>query len=89
MRQGGWPKTGYGARLRALREAAGVTQAGLAERAGCALNTVAKLEQGRQEPAWPLALAIADALGVAIGEFRVADGIAARKRGRPRKKPAT
>jgi transcriptional regulator with XRE-family HTH domain len=63
-KQGGWPSTGFGPRLRELRSQAGVTQKELAERAGCNVFTVAKLERGAQEPAWPLVLALAQALGV-------------------------
>jgi putative transcriptional regulator len=85
---GGWPPTGFGGRLRALREQAGLTQRELADRAGCNQFTVAKLEGGFQEPAWPLVLALARALGVTCEAF---NGKAApvqaeaRPRGRPRK----
>jgi transcriptional regulator with XRE-family HTH domain len=85
---GGWPPTGFGGRLRALRERAGLTQRELADKAGCNPFTVAKLEGGFQEPAWPLVLALARALGVSCAAF---DGEApggppkARPRGRPRK----
>jgi DNA-binding XRE family transcriptional regulator len=41
-----------------------LSQLALAERAGCNQFTVAKLERGQQEPAWPLVLALANALGV-------------------------
>lgn len=68
-KQGGWPSTGFGSRLRALRERAGLTQPGLAEKAGCNKFTVAKLERGTQEPAWPLVLALAKALGVECTAF--------------------
>jgi transcriptional regulator with XRE-family HTH domain len=85
---GGWPPTGFGARLRALREQAGLTQGVLAERAGCNPFTVAKLEGGRQEPAWPLVLALARALGVSCEAFNGAasgEPPQARPRGRPPK----
>ncbi len=68
-RQGGWPPTGFGSRLRVLREAAGLSQRELAERAGCNQFTVAKLERGLQEPAWPLVLALGEALGVTCLQF--------------------
>jgi putative transcriptional regulator len=58
------PPTGFAQRLKALREAAGLTQAQLAERAGLYSFSVAKLEQGVQEPTWPTVLALAKALGV-------------------------
>jgi transcriptional regulator with XRE-family HTH domain len=68
-RQGGWPPTAFGARLRELREQAQLTQKALAERAGCHLRTITKLENGLQEPAWPLVLALCAALGVSCEEF--------------------
>jgi transcriptional regulator with XRE-family HTH domain len=45
-----------------------LTQQELGERAGYHTMTVAKLEQGTQEPAWPPVLALAHALGVEIGK---------------------
>jgi transcriptional regulator with XRE-family HTH domain len=88
-KRGGWPPTGFGERLRQEREKAGLTQAQLAERAGCNVFTVAKTERGEQEPAWPLVLALARALGVDVTAF-VPDSPSPadqpkRKRGRPRK----
>jgi hypothetical protein len=61
----------------------------MAERAGCTPFTVAKLEAGKQEPAWPLVLQLADALGVSTEEFRLRGDEPGpenpRRRGRPRK----
>jgi len=99
-KQGGWPTTGFGGRLRALRTAAGLTHAQLAERAGCNPFMISKLERGLHEPAWPLVLALAQALGATCLEFvaggrgeGAADtnsGQPARGPGRPRKaKPDT
>ena len=48
--------------MRAVREAKGLSQRELATAAGCNANTIAKLERGEQEPAWPLVLALAKAL---------------------------
>jgi transcriptional regulator with XRE-family HTH domain len=87
-RQGGWPATGFGGQLRQVREEAGLTQQQLGERAGCHTMTIAKLEAGTQEPAWPLVLALAKALGVSTEAFRGrVDGPApaAPKRGQPPK----
>jgi putative transcriptional regulator len=89
-RQGGWPPSGFGGRLQQLREQAGLTQAELAERAGCFALTVSKLERGAQEPAWPLVLALARALGVTSEAFVLPAGEPpapprSRPRGRPRK----
>ncbi len=91
-RQGGWPASGFGQKLREVRQAQGLSQEALAERAGCHTMTVAKLEQGVQEPAWPLVLALARALGVSTSEFEVPPGAEQvreqpRQRGRPRKQP--
>src|SRR5690349_3831616 len=68
-RQGGWPETGFGTALRANREAKGWTQKQLGEAADIHPNTIAKLERGDQEPAWPLVLALAKALGVDCTAF--------------------
>jgi transcriptional regulator with XRE-family HTH domain len=91
-RQGGWPESGFGGRLRQLREAAGLTQQQLGDRAGCHAMTVAKLEAGAQEPAWPLVLALADALAVSTEEFRAREGGAGSerpRRGRPLRRVET
>jgi putative transcriptional regulator len=84
--------TGFAGRLKALREAAGLTQKELADRAGFHHFSVAKLEQGVQEPTWPTVLALARALGVNCLAFTVEDGGAEpvpqkRGPGRPRKQP--
>jgi transcriptional regulator with XRE-family HTH domain len=68
-KHGGWEHTGFGERLRRLREARGLTQQELADKASCNKFTVAKLERGTQEPAWPLVLAFAAALGVDCTAF--------------------
>ncbi len=86
---GGWGKpTGFGARLRALRLASGMTVQDLAEKAVCGFSTVEKLELGLQEPAWPLVLRLAGALAVTPDAFMAVEGAAPpakRPRGRPRK----
>jgi transcriptional regulator with XRE-family HTH domain len=82
--------TGFAQRLRELREAAGLTQQQLAERAGLYPFSVAKLEQAVQEPTWPTVLDLADALGVSVGDF-VCEGqptaMPKRAPGRPPKPP--
>ena len=86
-KNGGWPSTQFGNRLRVLRANAGLSQKQLAERAQCNVFTVAKLERGTQEPAWPLVLALADALGVtclAFVEGTGSEDSAPIRRGRPR-----
>lgn len=81
--QGGWPASGFGGRLKALRETALLTQQELADRAGCHKITISNLERGTQEPAWPLALALAQALGVSVEAFTGDSDTP--KHGRPRK----
>jgi transcriptional regulator with XRE-family HTH domain len=78
--QGGWPPTGFGKRLKALREAQGLTQDELAASAGCNKFTISKLERGLQEPAWPLVLALARVLGVKVGEFVAPDKPQSRRK---------
>lgn len=90
---GGWEPTGFGGKLRALREAAGLTQLQFAGRAGLSVRTVTALETGAQEPAWPLVILAARALGVSTAAFEPKEGEviapAERKgRGRPRKQGA-
>ena len=69
-RPGGWPKSGFAGRLKELRGRAGLSQRDLAERAGCHYMTISQLERGAQEPAWPLVLALAKALGVSCEAFQ-------------------
>ena len=60
----------FGARLKQLREAAGLSQAALAGRAGLHPFGVAKIEQGlRSSPGWDTVLALARALGVGVAAF--------------------
>lgn len=84
-KRGGWAPSGFGERLQALRERAGLTQGELGAKAGCHSFTVSKLERGEQEPAWPLVLALAKALGVGVNEFVVEHPRRPKKRpmGRP------
>lgn len=56
--------TGFGRRLREVREGKSMTQKQLADAAGIHVNTVARLEREEQEPAWPLVLKLGKALGV-------------------------
>lgn len=89
-RKGGWEPTGFGPKLKALREKTGLTLNELAEKAGCHWNTLAKLERGEQEPAWPLVLTLCQALGVDCTAFiqEPAGSAEPRPRGRPRKAEA-
>jgi transcriptional regulator with XRE-family HTH domain len=80
--------TGFAQRLKALREARGLTQSQLAEAAGLNLHGLTKLEQGVGEPHWPTVLALADALGCQPNDFIGEAGASAGsepRRGRPPK----
>ncbi len=65
--------TGFGAKLKAVREAAGLTQDQLAERAGLYKFSIAKLEQGVREPTWSTVQVLAKALGVDCTAFQTED----------------
>jgi transcriptional regulator with XRE-family HTH domain len=67
--RGDFGPSGFGERLRKARESKEWTQKELADKAGTHINTVARIERGEQEPAWPLVLAFAAALGVSCEEF--------------------
>lgn len=82
----------FGARLRALRERAGLTQEQLAERAGVKRGAVARWESGEREPGWSNVVALCKALGVSCEAFmQHADDAPAEKAkgGRPKKRPAS
>lgn len=63
----------FGARLRELRDGAGLTQQELAEKAGMLPAALARLERGERSPLWETVLKLAAALQVGVEEF-VADG---------------
>jgi transcriptional regulator with XRE-family HTH domain len=82
-------KTAFGGALRAAREAAGLTQAQLAERAGLHLSAITRFEQGWREPSLSTAAALAKALGIKVDDLLKPPGRKApekRPRGRPKKK---
>lgn len=86
--------TGFGVRLKELREARGLTQQQLADAAGMNKFGLAKLEQGVTEPYWPTVLRLAAALGVSCSEFvppgpPAAKGAAKRPARKPRPKTAS
>lgn len=79
------------ARLRAFREAAGLTQIDLSRLAGFKnLNRVRDIEQGKGEPKWEEVECLADALGIPIEKFREIPEEPQEKpgRGRPTKRGA-
>jgi DNA-binding XRE family transcriptional regulator len=61
-----------GAHLRRLREAAGLSRAGLARKAAVPVSTLRNWEAGRGFPGLPASLRLADALGVPVE--RLAEG---------------
>jgi transcriptional regulator with XRE-family HTH domain len=76
------------ARLRLLREQAGLTQAQLAQRAGLHLSAVTRIEQGLRSPTLDSASALASALGVKVDDLLAPMPDSAgprRERGRPPK----
>jgi transcriptional regulator with XRE-family HTH domain len=85
----------FAARLKRLREAAGISQVELAGRAGLHTYSIAKFEQGQREPSLESAQALAKALGVSLATFddvafdeAQADKAPPRTPGRPRKPTA-
>jgi len=63
------PSPTFGARLRHLREAAGLSQSELADLAGVHRVALARYEADRVEPLFSAVLRIADALGVSVAEL--------------------
>lgn len=61
--------TGFGGRLKALREEAGLTQQQLADRLGIAATTITRLENGGRTPSWETVIRIAEALKVSTDSF--------------------
>ena len=59
----------FGIRLRARRDALGLTLKAVAERAGCSESELSLIERGRHRPKFETAMAIADALGVTAEEM--------------------
>ena len=60
----------FAARLRALREAAALSQSELARRAGITRQGYGQIEAGASEPGWTTVCRIADVLGVGLEELR-------------------
>lgn len=60
----------FSARLRALREAAILTQSELAARAGLTRLALVNMEVHAADPKWSTVQALADALGVSTEELR-------------------
>jgi transcriptional regulator with XRE-family HTH domain len=78
--------TWFAPRLKELREAAGLTQPELADRAGMNRFGIAKLEQGVTKPSWDTVVALCKALGVSCDSFlQESTSVLVPKRGRPPK----
>ena len=58
-----------GKRIKGLRMAAGLTQAGLAEQAGISRVTLARIELGTQSPRWETLVALSRALKVPVARL--------------------
>lgn len=56
-------------RLKELRQAAGLTQAALAEKSGVPLSTIRDYEQSKRDPGLPTAKKLAVALGVSLDQL--------------------
>lgn len=61
--------SGFGARLKALRAAAQLTQEKLAELTGMTVGNVGRLESGGRQPSWETVVRLAKALGVEPNDF--------------------
>jgi transcriptional regulator with XRE-family HTH domain len=79
----------FGVRLKELRQAAGLSQRALADKAGLHQFGVAKIEQGLRSPGWETVTALCDALGVSCDEFREGSRTPAERRGPGRPPKAT
>jgi transcriptional regulator with XRE-family HTH domain len=80
----------FPARLRELREAAGLSRDQLAVAAGTSSHSVTKMEQAKRSPSLELAWRLAQALGCTLDALvQPPSGPAAEsRRGRPPKQPA-
>lgn len=61
--------TGFGPRLRTIREQKGLTQKALGEKAGMLYQVIARLERGARTPSWETVLKLAEALRVEPNDF--------------------
>ena len=76
----------FAARLKELREAAGLTQKQLADRADLSQRAISAWEQAEREPGWLAVLALAKALSVNCLAFEQEPGsVPEPRRGRPPK----
>lgn len=66
-------RSALGARIKALRQTAGITQAQLAHGAGMGRVTLARIESGTQSPRFQTLIAIAEALRVPVQDLVTTD----------------
>lgn len=64
-----WRRRAFGARVRQLREDRSLSQEGLAELAGLHRTYVGSIERGERNPSLDAIHALADGLGVRVGEL--------------------
>lgn len=75
------PQPALGEAVRQLREKRGLTQERLAQDAGLTTGTVSLVERGRSNPSWGTVRAIADGLGVTMGELaKLADKLSSAEK---------
>jgi transcriptional regulator with XRE-family HTH domain len=67
--QAGPPLSPFARRLAALRQAAGLSAAALARRAGVDRPFLRRLEAGKTNPGWDTACKLARGLGVSVAAF--------------------
>jgi transcriptional regulator with XRE-family HTH domain len=66
----------FGERLQELRHKAGLSQAGLAERAGVLVYNLRNWEQDHRQPLWSAFCKLAKALGACCEDFADVEGVA-------------
>jgi len=71
---------GFGARLKQLREGAGLTIRALADKTGTHYTTIGKLETDERSVSLRLAVVLAEALGVNVSELVPGHGV--KKKGK-------
>ncbi|GIW81506.1 MAG: hypothetical protein KatS3mg105_3313 [Gemmatales bacterium] len=59
----------FGRKIKAARQAAGLSQSELAKKAGVPVDSLQNWEQDRRKPTLPNAIALAKALGLALDEL--------------------
>jgi transcriptional regulator with XRE-family HTH domain len=67
------PQAALGVAVRKLREKRGLTQEGLAQKAGITTGTVSLIERGQSNPAWGTVKAIAAALDLSLASLARAE----------------